>query len=546
MEIKASRLPVGNPFMERYLADDEWVRAFYEYNPWDECSVSSRLEYIEREWRGADRAELAEVIRAYHTPELLHPAVERNLTRLADPKSLVVIGGQQAGLMTGPLYTLYKAITLIQLAKQEEARLGRPVIPVFWIAGEDHDSEEVNHIHVHDRHDGLTKVEWTGQLSGKQPVSMQMMQPEEMAAYLQTLTQIMGDGAAKREWLEEMQELLEGPIGWTRHFARIMHRLFGREGLLLIDSADPGLRRLEAPFFTVLIDQSASIQERVQQASAGLVASGLTEPVHLQDGQGNLFLMEAGERQALYRGVGGWVTKNGETRLTHEELVNIAHESPVRLSNNVITRPLMQEYLFPTLYFVGGPGEVAYWGLLKQAFAQVGLRMPIVLPRLQVTILDRRVQKRMNEFGLSATDVLAGLDDKREAWLAERVPFALAERFATAKQIIEQEYEALINDLEQGIGRNTREIGQKNLGKILAQVEYYQHFAERAVREKHQVELRHWEELSLAVTPDGKLQERVYNFLSLWNAWGLDWLHRLLETPLVGQGRRHVHYCMFL
>ncbi|MFC7442317.1 bacillithiol biosynthesis cysteine-adding enzyme BshC [Laceyella putida] len=546
MDIKAIKLPVGNPFIERYLTDEEWMRSIYEYNPWDEQSVRARAEYIEREWNGADRKELAEVIRAYHAPELFSPAVERNLTRLAEPNSLVVIGGQQAGLLTGPLYTLYKAITLIQLAKQEEARLGCPVIPVFWIAGEDHDSEEVDHIYIRDSEASLTKVSWTGPLTSKNSLSLQEIQPETMFAWLDELSQTVGDSEFKKGWLEELRMLATEPMSWTRYFARIMHRLFGREGLLLIDSSDPGLRRLETPFFITLIKRSAEIHHRVLQTNANLVAAGLPEPVHFQEMQGNLFLLEGGERQALFRVGMEWVTKNGETRLPETELIKIATESPERLSNNVITRPLMQEYLFPTLHFVGGPGEVAYWSLLKSAFAQVGLKMPIVRPRLQLTVLDRRVQKRMAEFQLSETDVLTNLETKREAWLAKQIPFPLAERFAAVKQAIAREYGSLMADLERGIGGNLREIGAKNQAKIMEQVEYYHHFAERMIREKHQVELRHWDELAIAVVPEGKPQERVYNFLSLWNDWGLDWLNRLIETPLLEENEPGAHYCLYM
>lgn len=546
MEINAIKLPVTNPFIKRYMTDEEWVRSVYEYNPWDERSVKARAAYVEQEWNGADRTELAEVIRAYHAPELLSPAVELNLNRLAKPNSLVVIGGQQAGLMTGPLYTLYKAITLIQLAKREEARLGRPVIPVFWIAGEDHDSEEVNHIYLSDRENSLIKVGWTGTLTNKVPLSLQEIRPETMSEWLDSLSQRLGDSEYKKEWQETLRALVTEPITWTRYFARIMHRLFGREGLLLIDSADHGLRRLETPFFSTLIKRSKQIQHHAQQANERLLADGLPEPVHFQEMQGNLFLIEEGERQALFCIGEEWVTKSGQTRLSEAELLNIANEAPERLSNNVITRPLMQEYLFPTLYFVGGPGEIAYWSLLKEAFAQAELKMPIVLPRLQLTVLDRRVQKRMAEFDLSETDVLTDLSAKREAWLASQTSFPLAERFAKVKRAIEREYESLVVELAREIGGNLREIGAKNQAKIIEQVEYYHQFAERTVRNKHRVELRHWEELAVAVTPGGKPQERVINFLSLWNDWGLDWFHGLLEAPLLTADEPGVHYCVYL
>lgn len=152
MNIDHLRLPWKNQLLEDYYdrSHSSSISSFFSYNPWKDIHFQQRYQYLQNQKDLVSRKQLVSALRSYYGNHTLHPKVEANLDRLLDPRSCVVIGGHQACLMTGPLYTLYKAVTVIQLAKREEERLGVPVIPVFWIAGEDHDYEEVNHIWICD------------------------------------------------------------------------------------------------------------------------------------------------------------------------------------------------------------------------------------------------------------------------------------------------------------------------------------------------------------------------------------------------------------
>jgi bacillithiol biosynthesis cysteine-adding enzyme BshC len=543
MKLKTITVHGGTDLFHTYLENEAFVRSFYAYTPWENESIAKRISYLDklRSDLAAPRLRLVEALQSYHEPELIHPAVCRNLERLKSPDSLVVIGGQQAGLLSGPLYTLHKAITIIQWARRAEKMLNRPVIPVFWIAGEDHDFDEVNHIWIDRRERKPHKVKLEIKGKQKQPVSAYVLTPEEMHPWLERLARLLPDHENKSQWLHRLKQLTGEPLSWTRFFARVMHDFFGKWGLLLIDSADPQLRKLESPFFRALIKKSTQLRQHVAKKSAMLEEWGFPAPVDLRENQANLFILIDGGRYPLYqKGSIWWAGETGH-RFTEDDLLHLAETAPERFSNNVITRPLMQEYLFPTLFFVGGPGEMAYWGLLKEAFSEMGLEMPIVMPREQLTLIDRTAEKRIKEFSLTWIDVLNSLDERRSQWLEERKPPELESKFLHVKDGIRALHRWLTDELVREIGMNLKEMGIKNEAKVLTQIDYFYRFAKKAIEEKHEAGLRQWDELISAVKPEMKPQERIYNVIQYWNLYGLEWIDQLVETSFVDidQALRH-------
>jgi uncharacterized protein YllA (UPF0747 family) len=167
--------------------------------------------------------------------------------------------------------------------------------------------------------------------------------------------------------------------------------------------------------------------------------------------------------------------------------------------------------------------------------------MPIIVPREQITIIDRMAEKRIKGFSLHFSELLHGLSEKREKWLKEKEPPDLKRHFAQVKEQIRASYDRLIDALDREIGMNMKEIGRKNEAKVMEQVDYYYHFAKRAIEEKYGCALRRWDELIHSVNPEGKPQERLYNVVQFWNQFGLGWIDSLVQTQLVQgeKGNRH-------
>lgn len=532
MEIKEMGQFFTSKWVKQYFTNRADVHPFYEYAPLEEDAFKNRardLDSIER--AHAPREKLAEVITSFHEPELTHPEIARNIDRLSQLDSLVVIGGHQACLLTGPLYTVYKAITLIQLAQREERRLGRPIIPVFWIAGEDHDWDEVNHVWIHDSQKPV-KFRFSQGLSRRQVSDIEVI-PREIHAWVDQLSRLLPDSKYKHEWIRILKEFTSTPITWSRFFARIIHFLFGKYGLLLVDSADPKLREIEKPFMNVLLSKNNGIQNSIQETQNKIVAMGHAPSVPHKKNFAHLFFAHHGNRYPLYYNEKKWTVPGLNKEWTSSQMSDLANDSPHHLSNNVLTRPLMQEYLFPTLATVGGLAEVTYWGMLKDTFTLCDLRMPIVYPRSQVTLIPDVIRKRMHDFELLIEDIYACYEDKKNDWLEKQNPVTMASLFKEAKQEIELIHEGLLNQLEEKLKVNLLESGQINRNKITEHLVYLKRYADQAIQRKYESQLKHWIEIEEAILPLNKPQERIYNFINYWNAYGLGWIDDLINNSLL-------------
>ncbi|GGE22629.1 putative cysteine ligase BshC [Marinithermofilum abyssi] len=541
MHIDEVYLEPQSPLYRDMIHHFDRVADLYGYSPADEENMLLRAKRQRERESGIDRVRLAEVIREYHGSELSHPEVERNLKRLAQPDSLVVIGGQQAGLMTGPLYTIYKAITIIQLARREEKRLGRPVLPVFWIAGEDHDLDEVDHIYLFGGKGEPLKHRLKIHSEQKVPVSNVVPTPDMWEEWVQGLEQLLPDSEYKAGILSKLRQHANSRLSLSRHFARWMHEWFGRYGLLLIDAAFPPLRQLEVPFFERLIDHNQDLQHALVTQIEQVKEKGYPVQLDLPREHAHLFLLQNGERCALEQTGGRFRTREEEDSWTAEELKALLHRHPEWFSNNVVSRPLMQEFLFPVLAVVLGPGETAYWGLLKEAFALFDMEMPPLFPRISLTLMDRRWEKQLRRFQWSFQDVLLREEMKKREWLNSQIQWDVAARFDQVRARLREIYTPLVEELAQ-IRPDLKPLGETNHRKLLQQVDYLEKRAKKALEERFDTDVHRMNQLKNGLAPAGGLQERIYNLLPFWNRYGKEWIFRLIDTPLLSLANHRVVY----
>ncbi|WP_240511973.1 bacillithiol biosynthesis cysteine-adding enzyme BshC [Paludifilum halophilum] len=539
MKIEDVYLDPGNPLLRDFFDSFDRVTDYYTYNPGDEVSFATRAEYLERREDPFPRRRLTEILHAFHSEELYHSAVAFNIERLERPDSVAIVGGQQAGILTGPLYTIYKAITLIQLARREEERLGRPVVPVFWIAGEDHDWQEVNHIFVPGEKKPIKHpltIEENNDSVGRTRID-----PVALSRWIDELNELLPDTEHKKEVLDGISELSREATTWSRHFARFLHRFFGRYGLVQIDSSDPSLRRLEVPFFQWLLESSDKVNETVIRTGERMEARGYSRQVDLQPNKVNLLIRINGERRALFREGNLFRTREGDLSWSLGELKDHLRQNPEDFTNNVVTRPLMQEYLFPTLATVVGPGEIAYWGLLKEAFAMAGMEMPVLYPRISLTLVDARCRKEMRRYGLTFDDVLHRLKEKRESWLQRRFQVDVEDLFSRTRVRLDEIYTPLIAEMSR-LRRDLEGVGESGRRQAIRQVDELEKRTRKALYERGETDIRRFDILENRLHPFGLLQERVYNITPVWNRFGEEWVDQLIHAPLLShQSHRIVH-----
>lgn len=543
MRLERYQWAPGQPITRDYLKDFASVASLYEHNPWEQSGERDRVAWLDHADRPeADREELVRTLLAYNERIGNAPAALAQIDSLRDRRTLVVAGGQQAGLFTGPLLVLYKAITILTEARRASARLGREVVPVFWIAGEDHDVDEVNHTYVLSDALAVQKIKLNAESGVKTSVSRWNVPKEAWDDALDQLEQSLMNTEFKPELMDRLRSILSESNSLTEQFARTLAWLFGEYGLVFVDSDDPSLRRLEAGLFRSIIGRQAELSETVMVAKDSLEAAGYKAQVELQSDQAHLFVYnDAGERLLLYRREGQFVDRKGTVSFTLQELEQVAGQEPHRLSNNVVTRPLMQDYLFPVLSTVLGPSEIAYWGLLRGAFTLFGLRMPVLVPRLEFTLLEGTVQKQMGKFGLEFEDVILRLDDKMNTWLESQGSLEVEKLFADAKAKFGDLYGPVVEAVA-GINPGLRKLGETNRSKIVEQMEFLEARAADAFRSQHETSLRHWERIRQSVVPQGKPQERVYNVFQYWVKYGGGWLRELIEAPLSRDGDHRIVY----
>lgn len=540
MNVVPEPLPGGSALASDYIHQYETVAHLYGGDFRNQDSRTKRAEQLDLTGSlRADRSEVAACLRSYNSKHNNHEAVMCNLDLLEQPDTLVVTGGQQSGLFTGPLFVVYKAVTTIQTAREAAAQLGRPVVPLFWIAGEDHDWDEVNHTYVLNRNGEISRIKLDKGEGPRSSVSQIRVDAESWQQAVRQLDELLQDSEFKPQLMELVTAASRDADNMTEAFAKLMGSLFGPFGLILLDSADPALRRLEAPMFAEMIKRNDELEAAYREAAERITASGYELQADVTPGNANLFYIHEGARLLLHKTEGRFADRKATVSFSRDELLELLESHPERFSNNVLTRPLMQDYVLPVLATVLGQGEMAYWAIPHLAFAAMGGQMPLIVPRMSFTIIEGTLRKHMDKYGLSFTDVRQGLDDKRKEWLTAQDELKLEARFEETKAAFSAMYEPLIEQLG-AIQAGLLKLGANNKDKIIDQISFLQSKALDAMEKQNEAALRQWERIELSLMPLGKLQERVYNMMYYLNRYGLGWLDELMAVPADFSGTHRI------
>ena len=537
MRLKQYSQPFASSFYKKYLEDTASLSSFFHYE-WNQKALNKRLQ--ETNFNKQKRNELVEVLTKYMTKFGLSEKSKKHLEEMKD-NGVVVIGGQQAGILTGPMYSIHKAISVIILAKQQREILGVPVIPVFWIAGEDHDIDEINHVYI-ERSRKLQKLVYPAKSRTKKIASETYFDEKLMKSYLEDVFQSLPETLYTKELFSKVMQLLESNSTYTEFFTALMNNLFQEEGLLLIDAAYEPFRKLESDYFQLFIEQSSQLANVVYEQEAMLERDGFGKPIEAKESAAHLFYVEDGERFLLERKDQLFIHEAKGISFTKDELMDIAKFHPEKLSNNVVTRPIMQEMVFPVLSFIGGPGEIAYWATLKTAFELFDMKMPVIMPRLSVTIVNPKTESLLQKQSFSIQDVWDGLvEDAKLAYINEHRNDQIPSLIETIKEELALKYQELDKLLTMESLKLTPLV-QKNLRYHENQLSYLANAVEDTFLAKLDASINQYEKITMQLIPNGGLQERIYSPLQLLNEIGPNLVRDLLEVPYEFNGKHHVVY----
>lgn len=541
MQVNEIKLHKINKLLADYKTGAESMKEKFDYEPFEEMSYIKRAE--ELGGRIFKRKELAELLAPMNRKWGGTESTIENINRLKDEKSMVVIGGQQAGLLTGPLYTIHKIITLIQVAKKQEKALKVPVIPVFWIAGEDHDFEEINHIFLAEA-DRMKKHTINQYQYEKKSVSSISLDRAAAMAWLENIFREMEETAYTIELFQKLKEALIHSDTYVDFFARLIFHLFKESGIVLVDSGDASLRRLESEYFEKLILKQPEISKGVYSEIQKNMQQGYPGILDIQKDDGHLFYHLNQERILLTReNDGSWTGKQGLVHFSEKEFLELAEQQPENLSNNVVTRPVMQELLFPSLAFVGGPGEVAYWSVLKPAFKAVNCNMPIVLPRMSFSFIDRKAAKQMEAFSLDPElAVNFGIAREKGNWLNSQLSPPLETMAEEVKKAVDNAHLPL-REAAQTMRSDLGNLAEKNLLYLFQDIDFLKDRLVNELKMRHSEKLASFDRLQLLLYPMTGLQERSWNIIPWLNQYGEDFLLDLINEDFNPEAD---HYLIYL
>lgn len=520
--ISFDRLPFSRLF-QTYTGDPSALQEFYEASPFDPSAAETRAAWLDGEGAGPGRERLGELLESFNDRFDSPKPVRDNIARLAEGEALAVVTGQQLTLYGGPLYTVFKTLSAIRYARRMEQQLGRAVVPVFWLADEDHDYEEVRHLTLMDG-DEPRRVELPPQPGSRRPVARRPLPPE-----LEDVRSEAGELLFDTDFSEDLWEGLDRHWSAGRRFDEAfggwLLSLFGKHGLVLFGSDHRGVKDACGDLMARSVEQADEARGALEEQSARL-EERFHRQVTLYDS--NLFRLDGeGNRVKIGREGDRWEAGPGASWGTGELAAEL-REHPERFSPNVFLRPLMQDYLLPTLAYVAGPGELAYFGQMKSFYRCFGMRMPLILPRLSATLIEPAIDRILGELPFELPEYARRIEDLESDFVDRTEQADLEELFGSWKEEVEKlsrrhtDTVARIDPTLEGAAGKATATFYNELDKLKGKVY-------RAVKQQEQTQLRRMRRIKGQLFPGDGPQERSLAAVWYMNKYGTDLWDRLLE-----------------
>lgn len=509
-------------FAERFST----VKNFYAHPPNISAvrSVARKLKFPQER-----RTEVASALREQNAAFGAGEATFQNLDSL-EKGALAVVSGQQVGLFSGPAYAIYKALTAIQIA-HELSRSRIRAVPVFWMATEDHDLEEVRHSTWFSGNDlrrfELPLVRDAGIPVGRIPLGPQVAEMTREAGAV--LSASGGELLAK--YLEESYAPTET---YGSAFGKLFARLFAEHGLILLDPLDARLHRVAAPLYRKAMEERDALNKKLLQRAKDLDNAGYEAQVRVTARSTLLFRMCGAARQAVSASNGKFTS--GDKSWTREELFRAVESEPECFSPNALFRPVVQDYLLPTAAYIAGPAEISYFAQAEVIYRHLLGRMPVILPRAGFTVLDAKAEKILRRYALKVEDAWAGSQELRRKMETASVPTALGKNLdrgvAQTERILAQLKKQILR-LDATLG-GAVDTARK---KIVYQMEKLRRKTGKAQDQKSALIASHEKFLESLLYPHKGLQSRelcLLPFLAQWGPEGLRKLQKLCGSKTLG------------
>lgn len=525
------RVPHQSRLFLDYLKDPTVLRTFYPAAVRFHHELPQRMPEVLAAHQ-VDRHKVADALAAMNQRWGAPEETLKNIDLLRDADCIAVVSGQQAGLFTGPLYTIYKAVSAVKLAGCLRQR-NTKAVPVFWIAAEDHDFIEVAKAELIGRDCQLKQVEVSTELHGEgKPVGAVVLD-DSINSTIDQLFELLPNS----EFADDMKALVrkawQPGRGYVESFATMMTMLLGRYGLIFLDPLDPEMKRLAAPLYSAAVRQAPEIATAVEQRSRDLESAGYHAQVMATANSFPLFLHDDdGARHALVRNENGkYQTKDSEREYSLDELAELALNEPQRFSPNVTLRAVVQDYLLPTIAYYGGAAEIAYFAQTAEVYRVLQRPATPILPRSSLTMIERHTGRVLERYGLTLADFFEGLEPVTKRVVEEHLGAGTARNFTATEVNIHHELDRLKKELA-AIDPTLADALETGRKKISYQLEGLRTRFVRAQMTRDEAAHRQLQRAFDQLYPNKDLQERHINITSLLARHGtyvIEWIYNAIN-----------------
>ena len=514
--IPFSSIPHTTRIFSDFLSYSPEVRKFFPTPP----DAEHVIAFAKSVRRDADRQALvADVLERQNRAWGASEQTLHNIRRLRDG-AFTVVTGQQVGLFGGPLMSLFKIASALALAKQvDESGVG--CVPVFWLATEDHDLEEVNQalLLTHDFHLAPFTAKTTGVMGA--PVA-HIRFAEGTNENVAEAARLLGESLAA----DYLRESYRDGDTFSDSFAKLYTRIFREHGLILLDPADAGLHRIATPLFTDALHRSSELDQAVLERNRQLRDAGYHEQVKVTPESTPLFALVDGARVPVHRANGAFTV--ARKRISDEELRKQIEATPENFSANVLLRPVLQDYWLPTVAYIGGPAEIAYFAQSAVVYEKLLGRITPILPRMSATLIEPRIERLLNKYEVELPELFHGECELRDCLATRSLPAELKRDFDQARESVEDAMARISHSLKKLDPTLTEAAGRAG-NKMRYQVGRLEKRAAQAELRRTEILSRHAAQIENALYPDKALQEREIAAIYFYANHGPELIDRLVD-----------------
>lgn len=508
-----------------YISQKSEILSFFDTNPLSDNSIESKINSLS--YTG-NRSELVEILTDFN--KRFNPDSEtlRNIESLKDSSTYTVVTGQQITLYGGPLFTIYKVLTTIVLAKRYSKKYKKNFIPVFWLADEDHDYEEIASIGI-PVGDAMQSLSLNSDSEFEKRVSDIEIIDEEFEKFRNNILEYLPDTDFSNQLWSTLDQCYKSGNQFDDAFGQLLMLLFGKYGLVLAGSNFTPVKEYTKQILLKSVEKRAEIFEKLNSTGLNLEDAGYHKQVHVQES--NLFWIDSEKNRIKLQTEGDkWIAERGTERTAWsvEQLLSEINKHPERFSPNVLLRPVLQDELLPVLAYVAGPGEISYYAQMKSMYGEFEKSMPVIFPRFSATVIESGIERIFDKLSFSFSDYLKRIEELESEYIDQTKAPDLEQVFKDWKTKVDDITNSKLPEII-NIDPTLENTAGKALATYFSELDKLKGKLYRSLKQQEKIQLSRISKIKNNLFPQGNLQEREVAFIYFMNKYGLDIWDKMLK-----------------